>query len=132
MTEEHDLLLNMYGAFNARDIDTVVAGMHNEVDWPWEGGRLHGRQSVRDYWLRRWRMIDPKVEPVAFDVDPENRIIVRVHQLMCDLDGNFISAGVLEHVYRMQDGLVRSMEMRHADAKHNAPVHGRATEGKKR
>ena len=111
---EHDLLLNMYSAFNARDIDTVLAGMHRDVDWPngGEGGHVHGHQAIRDYWMRQWTAVDPQVEPVAFDSDNAGRTIVRVHQLVLDLEGNFISAGVLEHVYRMEDGLVKSMEIR--------------------
>ena len=114
MSAEHDLLLNMYSAFNARDIDTALAGMHRDVDWPngWEGGRVHGHQAIRDYWTRQWKAVDAQVEPVAFDSDNAGRTIARVHQLVRDLEGNFISVGVLEHVYRMEDGLVRSMEIR--------------------
>src|SRR5215831_4929496 len=102
MPGEHDLLTNLYSAFNARDIDAVLAGMHKDVDWPngWKGGRLHGHQDLRDYWTSQWKSIDPQVEPVAFDFDDAGRTIVRVHQLVCDLEGNFISVGVLEHVYR--------------------------------
>src|SRR5438093_9709612 len=33
MTAEHDLLMNMYNAFNARDVDAVLVGMHTDVDW---------------------------------------------------------------------------------------------------
>ena len=38
---------SLYAAFNARDIDAALAGMHPEVDWPngWEGGRVHGRDG---------------------------------------------------------------------------------------
>jgi hypothetical protein len=38
-----------YVAFNARDIDAVLAQMTADVDWPnaWEGGRVQGRDAVR-------------------------------------------------------------------------------------
>jgi len=114
MTAEHDLLLKMYNAFNARDIDTVLAGMHRDVDWPngWERGRIHGHQAIRDYWTRQWKAVDLQVDPIAFDSDNAGCTIVRLHELVRDLEGNFISVGVLEHVFRMEDGLVRSMEIR--------------------
>lgn len=51
----------LYDAFNARDIDTVLAAMTQDVDWPnaWEGGRVHGRDAVRSYWTRQWAEINP-------------------------------------------------------------------------
>ena len=41
----------LYDAFNARDMDTVLAAMTDDVDWPnaWEGVRVHGRDAVRSY-----------------------------------------------------------------------------------
>jgi hypothetical protein len=43
MTPEEQLAPT-YAAFNARDIDQVLAQMTDDVDWPnaWEGGRLVG------------------------------------------------------------------------------------------
>jgi hypothetical protein len=40
MPAHEDLLQTLYGAFNARDIDAALAGMHPDVDWPngMEGG----------------------------------------------------------------------------------------------
>ena len=63
-----DLLTRTYRAFNARDIDAVLAVMHPEVDWPngMEGGRVRGHAAVREYWTRQWTMIDPHVEPLEF------------------------------------------------------------------
>ena len=42
-----ELLRHMYAAFNRREIDTVLAAMHPDVDWPngWEGGRVHGHAA---------------------------------------------------------------------------------------
>ena len=56
----------MYAAFNERDIDGVLDAMTPDVDWPngWEGGRVLGREAVRDYWSRQWAQIDPRVDPV--------------------------------------------------------------------
>ena len=62
MPEENDLLMNVYSAFNARDVDTVLAAMSADVDWPngWEGGRIYGREGVRDYWTRQWAATAPQ------------------------------------------------------------------------
>lgn len=57
--EVFDLLAGVYNAFNARDVDRVLAAVHPEVDWPngMEGGYVHGHAAVRDYWTRQWRSI---------------------------------------------------------------------------
>jgi hypothetical protein len=114
MLTNHDLLTKVYSAFNARDIDTVLAAMSADVDWPngWEGGRIYGREGVRDYWTRQWAAIDPSVEPVGFDTDETGRTVVNVHQLVRDLEGNVIAEGMVEHVYLIEDSLIRRMEIR--------------------
>jgi len=108
-----DLLTKTYDAFNARDIDAVLAVMHSDVDWPngWEGGRVYGHQGVRDYWTRQWKAINPHVDPVGFDTDQSGRTIVTVHQMVKDLDGNVVFEGDVNHVYLITDGLIRSMEI---------------------
>src|ERR671915_71847 len=90
---ERDLLMSTYAAFNARDIDAVLAVMHTDIDWPngWEGGRVYGHQGVRDYWTRQWRAINPHVEPVGFDTDETGRTVVTVHQVVRDLEGHVLS-----------------------------------------
>lgn len=114
MHTDHDLLINVYNAFNARDIDAVLAFMSGDVDWPngWEGGRIYGPEAVRDYWTRQWAAIDPRVEPVGFDTDETGRTVVKVHQVVRDLEGNVIAEGRVDHIYLIEDGLIKSMEIR--------------------
>ena len=109
-----DLFSKAYAAFNARDIEAVLAVMHADVDWEngMEGGRVLGRDEVRKYWTRQWAMIDPIVTPERFVVENDGRIAVRVHQVVRDLAGNIISDGIVEHVYVIEDGLIKSMEIR--------------------
>jgi hypothetical protein len=42
--DRRERLQATYAAFNARDIDAVLAQMTADVDWPnaWEGGRVQG------------------------------------------------------------------------------------------
>jgi hypothetical protein len=114
MATNRDLLIYVYARFNARDIDAVLAAMHPDVDWPngWEGGRVHGRDGVRDYWTRQWKELDPNVEPIDFDSDDAGRTVVKVHQSVRDLNGNVITDGTVEHVYSIENGLIKSMEIR--------------------
>jgi hypothetical protein len=102
----------VYSAFNARDIDGALALMHEDVNWPngWQGGRIQGRDAVRDYWTRQWKEIDSSVEPVDHTVSGE-RVAVTVHQVVKDLEGNVLSEGRTSHVYTLRDGLVARMDI---------------------
>jgi hypothetical protein len=113
MQTNQELLTNTYNAFNTRDMDTVLTTMHPEVDWPngWEGGRIHGQEGVRDYWTRQWAAIDPHVEPIGFATDEQGRIVVKVHQVVRDLQGNVMADSIVEHIYRIEDGLIKRMEI---------------------
>lgn len=107
-------LTRAYDAFNARDIDAALREMHPDVAWPngMEGGYVHGHEAVRAYWTRQWGMIDPRVEPQRFDTDGAGRVIVDVHQVVRDLAGAILSEGMVQHVYTIDAGLIRRMEIR--------------------
>jgi ketosteroid isomerase-like protein len=108
------LLRHCYAAFNARDLESAVATMHPDVTWPngWEGGWVEGREGVRQYWERQWAAIDPYVEPRAFKVESDGRITVSVHQIVRDLSGELLADQTVEHIYQLQDGSIRRMEIR--------------------
>jgi hypothetical protein len=76
------------------------------------GGWVEGREGVRHYWERQWTAINPSVEPRDFKVEPDGRITVSVHQIVRDLTGNVLADEMVEHVYQVQDGLVRQMDIR--------------------
>jgi ketosteroid isomerase-like protein len=100
-------LRGLYVAFNARDIDAVLGELAEDVDWPnaWEGGRLHGREAVRDYWTRQWAQIDPHVEPTDVTELPDGRLAVAVRQRVGDRETD------VRHVYTLRDGLVVRMDV---------------------
>lgn len=112
MTPEQRLTAT-YRAFNARDIDAVLAQMTEDVDWPnaWEGGRVIGHDAVRDYWTRQWAEIDPEVQPHAFRRLPGGRIEVTVHQVVRSLDGSVLSDGLVLHVYEFRGDRVARMDV---------------------
>ena len=115
MVYDDELLKHVYAAFNARDLDAVLAALHADVDWPnaWEGGRVHGHDGVRDYWTRQWAAMDPHVEPVGFATDDAGRRVVTVHAIVRGLDGAIVSDGMVEHAYTFE-GLIRRMDIQPA------------------
>jgi hypothetical protein len=108
------LLITAYAAFNARAIDEALATMHPEVDWPasWEGGRVTGHEAIRTYWLRQWEQLNPRVEPLHIVIDQEGQVIVDIHQVVHDKTGVLLVDEQIQHVYQLDDGLIRRMDIR--------------------
>ena len=109
-----NVIKEAYRAFNAREMDAALATMQSNVEWPngMEGGTVYGRDGVRDYWTRQWGMIDPHVEPKTFELDDTGRIAVGVHQIISDLSGKVLLDRMVIHDYRIEDGLIQSMDIR--------------------
>jgi len=107
------VLRTLYSAFNARDLETLLASMTPDVDWPngWEGGRLVGRDEVRDCWLRQWVAIDATVEPMAITERPDGSIEVTVRQIVRDLAGTVLTDREVAHVYTFLGDLVCRMDI---------------------
>ena len=119
-TAAHDraLIERAYAAFNARDIDAALATMHEDVEWPngMEGGVVIGHAGVRTYWTRQWDRVDPVVTPVSITTLPDGRIDVRVHQVVRSILGELLLDHHVRHVYTLDGGLVRAMEILPDDA----------------
>lgn len=111
--KERELLMAAYTHFNARAIDAALALMHPAVDWPngLEGGRLRGREALRQYWTRQWALIDPRSEPLDFRFDKDGQVAVTVHLVIRDLDGHVIVDETVMHRYRIEHGLIRQMNI---------------------
>ena len=120
---QQDSMKAMYAAFNARDIDTVLATMHPDVDWPngMEGGRVHGRDGVRAYWTRQWSLLNPRVDPVQVSEDDFGRMVVDVHQVVRNLDGVIVLDQMVRHAYVVENGLIKSMEILEAPSAGPSP-----------
>jgi ketosteroid isomerase-like protein len=107
------LIQRTYAAFNARDVDAVLAMMHPRVEWAngMEGGTVSGHQGIRDYWTRQWSLIDPSVHPTRITITENGRVAVDVRQVVRDLAGRVLKDESVCHVYTFEDGLVTSMEI---------------------
>ena len=111
--DKRELIVQIYAAFNRRDIDGTLAFMSEDVSWPKasEGGRVVGKQAIREYWTRQWAEFDPLVNVLEV-IDRENGVTdVKVHQLVKDLKGKVLSDTELWHVYSFKDGLIVRMDI---------------------
>jgi ketosteroid isomerase-like protein len=117
MQSRIEILKRAYEAFNARDIDAVLATMQADVDWPngMEGGRVFGQANVREYWRRQWEVVDPSVEPRRFEDDESGRIVVHVHQVVRDRAGTVLVDQMVHHAYSFRDGLIDRMDILEAE-----------------
>jgi hypothetical protein len=110
----HDgMMRDLYAAFNARDIDAVLEKLAPDVDWPngWEGGRMQGRDAVREYWTRQFAEIDGHVEPENITEREDGSVVVDVHQVVRSPAGELISDSHVTHTYTFRDGLVARMDI---------------------
>jgi ketosteroid isomerase-like protein len=116
MTDASELLTRLYDRFNARDIDAVLALLDEGVMWAngMDGGHVHGRNGVRQYWTRQWSMIDPHVAPLSFTAAPDGSIVVEVHQTVRSLTGEVLREQEVGHIFHIRDGMIVRFDIRSA------------------
>jgi hypothetical protein len=112
--DKQELLQNLYARFNAREIEAVLSALDENVVWAngMEGGHVYGREQVRSYWTRQWAMVDPNVQPVTFARGADGEVIVEVHQVVRDLNGNLLGDRMVGHVFHISGGLVTRFDIR--------------------
>lgn len=110
-TDRAGRVRDLYGAFEDRDLDAVLAAMTPDVDWPngWEGGRLRGVESVRSYWERQWRELRPSMTVRTLSELPDGTVEARVRLVVRDPSGAVVSRSDVLHVYEFEGDLVRRM-----------------------
>jgi ketosteroid isomerase-like protein len=114
MRRDVELIRRVYALFNSREIESVLAAMHPDVVWAngMEGGHVHGRDEVRGYWKRQWATIDPHVEPVEISPGGKGEVVVKVHQVVRDLEGNLLADRLVIHVFQVRNGLIERFDIR--------------------
>ena len=87
--------------------------MDANIHWPngWEGGYVEGHEAVRNYWTRQWKEVNPNVQPGSLKENEKGEIEVEVHQVVRDMKGNVLADGMVKHVYVIEGGLIKSMEI---------------------
>ena len=118
-----ELISQVYSAFNQRDIDATLVLMSENVSWPRasEGGRIVGKQAIRDYWTRQWAEFDPRVEVLEVVDHEMGKTDVKVHQLVENLKGDVLSDTELWHVYTIANGLIERMDIKEGEGSSEGP-----------
>ena len=113
MANTSGLITQVYSAFNRRDINSALALMSENVDWPKasEGGRVIGKEEIRAYWTRQWADFDPHVQPIEVTDLEAGRTNVKVHQLVKNLQGDVLSDQFVLHVFSIANGLIERMDV---------------------
>ena len=114
MSTTTKLLERLYDRFNARDMEALLAAMAPDVVWAngLEGGHVHGREGVRDYWTRQWAMMASRAEPTSFAIGDDGTACVEVHLTARDRNGNMLFDEQARHVFQIEDGLIRRFDIR--------------------
>ena len=124
MDRKIEVLKNLYERFNARDIDGVLIALADDVAWAngMDGGHVHGRTAVRNYWTRQWSMVSPHVEPLTFHKAANDSMTVTVRQSVTDLEGrplvdqtHGLKDRTIGHVFHFHDGKVARFDIVEAD-----------------
>jgi hypothetical protein len=123
MDNDIEVLKRMYDCFNARNIDGVLGALTDDVAWAngMDGGHVHGREGVREYWRRQWAIVSPHVEPLSFERAPDGSIVVEVRQSVRDLQGrplqdqtHGLRDKTVGHVFYLQEGKVVRFDIQDA------------------
>jgi hypothetical protein len=119
----HELISRAYAAFNRRDIDGTLALMSENVSWPKasEGGRVVGKQEIREYWTRQWAEFDPRVDVLEVVEREAGKTDVKVHQLVKNVQGDVLSDTELWHVYVIANGLIERMDLKEGEGQREGP-----------
>ena len=100
-----------------------AAVLTDDVAWAngMDGGHVHGREAVREYWTRQWTMVSPHVEPVGFHRTADGAIIAEVRQSVRDLEGKPLQGQThglkdktVGHVFRLREGKVARFDIQDA------------------
>jgi hypothetical protein len=86
-----------------------------------DGGHVHGREAVREYWSRQWAIVSPHVEPVSFQRTADGAIVAEVLQTVRDLEGNPLQGQThglkdktVRHIFRLEEGKVVRFDIQDA------------------
>jgi NAD(P)-dependent dehydrogenase (short-subunit alcohol dehydrogenase family) len=109
-----EIVRRAHAAFNDREIDTGVALMDADVDWPNvpDGGFVHGRDEVRRHWTEQFSKADPRVEIDDVRERGDGRVEAQVRQTIRGPDGQELPEEHATHVFTMAGDRIKRMEVR--------------------
>ena len=112
-SEQPEFLRSLYDAFNKRNFEKVLSMMQPDVKWAngMEGGFVYGRDAVREYWRRQFEVVEGQLEPLKFEIDERNRLVVTVHLVVRDLKGKQLLEKTIQQIFTIDNGLIRVFEI---------------------
>jgi hypothetical protein len=57
-------------------------------------------------------MINPHVDPIGFSIEATGEVVVEVHQMVRDLQDNLLTDRIVEHIFQIEDGLIKRFDIR--------------------
>ena len=113
MSSNQQFLQDLYEAFNNGELETIISVMHPDVKWAngVEGGFVYGRDAVRDYWTKQYKVIQVQLEPLKFETDEDNRDVVTAHQIVRDLQGNLLADSTIQQIFAIDNHLISLYEI---------------------
>ena len=113
MDREEQVIHQIYNGFNARDMEGVFALLTDDVAWAnaMEGTHVHGKDAIRDYWTHQWSVIDPHVEPLKIAKAADGSLVVDVHQVVKNFEGQTLIDETVKHAFRLDGGRVQRFDI---------------------
>ncbi len=114
--DAQQIIQHLYDLFNARDIDAALSALTDDVVWAngMEGGHVHGKEALREYWTKQWSTIDPHVEPVSIREVSDGLVDVEVNLTVCDLNGQRLLYESIKHAFHVKNGYVTRFDIQSA------------------
>lgn len=113
MNSHHTVLIGLWQALNARDLDAATALLHPDVEWfdmlneEW----LHGAQAVRGFWERAFGLIKARSTLLNVETDDEDRIHVTVLHAVSSIADRPWTEEKVTHIYSFRDNLISRMDV---------------------
>jgi hypothetical protein len=94
-------------------MEGVLALLTDDVAWAnaMEGTHVHGKDAIRDYWTHQWSLIDPHVEPLKIAKAADDFLVVDVHQVVKNLEGQTLIDEMVKHAFRLDGGRVQRFDI---------------------
>lgn len=106
--------MRAYAAYNTQDVEALLATLSDDIDWPDDAARLHGKAAVHAYWAEQWTRVRAHDEPSHLAQLADGRTSVHVDQVVRSLHGSVLSQGHFVHVHRIKDGRIARMDIQAA------------------
>jgi hypothetical protein len=106
------LVIDLFDAFNARNLEAARALIHPEADWPdvFSEGRLQGRDQVLAMWSEQFRQFNPECFLIEMTALPDGRRRVRTNHVVRNLDGKVFTDEQATMTYEFRDGLIARID----------------------